>query len=263
MNLFIQHTLQQMRGRIFGFILIFGLIVIPVRVLAAEVVTTELTETVNDVTVTQGSSTSFTISVSATGKLDPLITSSSPSTAKVKTSYSLIGGALSSSTFSSALNFFAGTNGCGGGNCNVTWTGAPTPYTVAATISADATTAPGNYTIVLSTVAGTVTIANPNENVTKLADADVTNIVIHVVAAPTATPTLTPTPTNTSRRIHHYPRIQPPRRPPIRHCRLILLPQRRRTRLYPRIQLRQRPPTRRQIHQSIHRPIHQPRQIHH
>jgi plastocyanin len=149
----------------------------------AELITAELTPVVNDVTVTQGSSASFTISLSATGKISDLITAASPATARVTTAYSLSSsGALTSTTFSSNFSFFAGSTGCSGNNCDVTWTGAPAPYSVPASITADASTPVGDYTITLSLAAGTTSTTAPNVQGGKLDDGTPTIIKVHVVA---------------------------------------------------------------------------------
>jgi len=93
-----------------------------------------------DVTVERGATASFTIYVSATGSVSCAVTAASPSTAKIHTSYSVSNaGAVSSTTFSGALNFFA--SGSGGGNCPITWTD-PDPSTAglqAQTVSASVT----------------------------------------------------------------------------------------------------------------------------
>src|SRR6266516_833140 len=104
---------------------------------AAELVTAELTGTVNDVTVQQGASAGFTIDVSATGAIACSITSSSPSTATVDTAFSLnSAGTLSSGTPSSALSFFSdGVPQGSSGNCGVTWSVGPTDYSVSASVS--------------------------------------------------------------------------------------------------------------------------------
>ncbi len=105
---------------------------------AAELVTAEVDGSVPiDVTVERGATAPFTIDVSATGSISCGVTAANPSTAKVHTSYSVSNaGAVSSSTFSSALNFYA--SGSGSGNCPITWSdpdpGAPglTPTRAAA-----------------------------------------------------------------------------------------------------------------------------------
>jgi hypothetical protein len=154
----------------------------------AELVTAELTGTVNDVTVTQGSTANFTISLSATGAIKCVATPASPATAKVHTVFSLSGtGVLSSGTFSALFNFFGGIP-ISGPNCDITWTGAPTPYSASASVTAAAGTPTGDYTITLSVVAGTVVVTNPGGAGGALADADVTLVKVHVVAPADQTP---------------------------------------------------------------------------
>jgi hypothetical protein len=93
--------------------------------LGAELVTAEVAGTSNDVTVTQGTASSFNITLTATGAISCAITSSSPSTAKVDTSFDISsGGSVTAGTPSSEYDFFS--DGVGGTNCGVTWTGAPT-----------------------------------------------------------------------------------------------------------------------------------------
>lgn len=153
----------------------------------AELVTAEVTGTTNNVTVTQGSSTTSTIDLTATGSIACTTTSSNPATATVDTSYSLDSlGALTSSSPSSAKNFFSnGSANGGGGNCGTTWTGAPTAYTVTATFSADAATPVGNYNVILSSIAGTTAETNPNTTNAKLTDSTATTVVVHVVGGAT------------------------------------------------------------------------------
>src|SRR5206468_1192757 len=137
----------------------------------AELVTAEVTGATNEVTVTQGGPSGLsTINVSATGNLSNTVTSGNPSTAKIYTSYTFTVGSLSFTNLSGALNFWAGSSGCSGNNCDVIWTGFSTPYSISASISADALTPANNYTIALSTAAGTTKVTNPNPSGGKLAD---------------------------------------------------------------------------------------------
>ena len=161
----------------------------------AELVTAEVTGIANDVTVTQGSSATSTINLSATGAISCSITSSNPATATVDTSYSISsGGVVSSSTPSAAKNFFSDDVASGGGgNCGTTWTGAPTAYAVSATFSAAATTPVGNYTVTLSAAAGTTDETNPSVSGGKLGDATATTITVHVVAPAPPSDTTPPT----------------------------------------------------------------------
>ncbi len=77
----------------------------------------------------QGATANFTISLSATGNISAAITSAAPSTAKVKTVYSLgATGTLSSSTLSGGLRLRLSStspvgHGCGGHVCDGTSTG--------------------------------------------------------------------------------------------------------------------------------------------
>jgi hypothetical protein len=149
---------------------------------AAEVLTAEVDGTANDVTVTQGASSTFNIKVSASGAVSCAQTPADPSTATVDTSFAISNaGALSSSTPSAALNFWA-TTPCSGSNGPVTWTGAPTPYSVSASVSAGASSPVGTYTITLSSLGGTTDITNPNATQGKLEDVSATTITVHVVA---------------------------------------------------------------------------------
>jgi hypothetical protein len=165
-----------------------------------ELLTAELVGTANDVTVTQGTTANFTILVSSAGQpLKCSATILNPATATVRTVYTLsAAGVLSSSTPSTPLAFFAGTP-ISGPNCQTTWNFAPTPYSVAATINAAATTPVGDYSIILSASAGTTTATTPGGMGSSLADATPTTIVVHVVAPADSTPpVITPTVTGTA-----------------------------------------------------------------
>jgi hypothetical protein len=150
---------------------------------AAELLTSELDGTANDVSVAQGGTTNFTISVSASGNA----ACGSTHTATVRTVFGIsAAGAVSSSTPSSALNF---STTSGTGNCPITWSGAPAAQTVAASVSAAATTPVGAYNIVLSEAAGTTTTSSSNPTGGKLDDNNPTTITVHVTAsAPANTP---------------------------------------------------------------------------
>ena len=148
----------------------------------AELVTAEVDGTANDVTVTQGTTANFHIKLSATGNISSLITSGSPSTARVETVFSISsGGTVTGGTLSAAQAFYSSGLNCGGANCDVTWNGAPTAYDVPASVAANAATPVGTYTISLSTSDGT-TVANPSVSGGKLADANATTITVRVVA---------------------------------------------------------------------------------
>src|SRR5438105_2842114 len=173
---------------------------------AAELVTAEVDGSVPiDVNVQRGATTSFTIYVSATGSINCGNTSANPSTAKVHTSYSVSNaGAVTSSTFSGALNFYA--SGSGSGNCPITWTD-PEPATpglqaqsVSASVSVGSSTPVGNYTVALSSASGRVSVTNPNSNGGKLDDTTATNLNFNVTAPPADTtppvivPSVSPSP---------------------------------------------------------------------
>ena len=154
---------------------------------ASEVVTSEVTATTNDVTVTQGSSTSSTINVTATGPTACAITSANPSTATVDTSYALSSsGTVTTGTPSAAMSFYSDGVSVGGPNCGTTWSGAPTPNSVTGSFSAAATTPVGNYNVTLVTAE-----TNPSGMGAKLSDATPTTVTVHVVA-PTVTDTTPP-----------------------------------------------------------------------
>ena len=158
----------------------------------AELVTAELTGIVNEVTVTQGSSANFTISLSATGAIKCVATAANPATAKVHTVFSIsAGGVLSSTTLSSAFDFFGGAV-IGGPNCTVTWTGAPAAYSASASVSTAALTPPGDYTITLSPGALSVALTNPSGSGGNLDDAIATTITVHVLAAAVNNPANAP-----------------------------------------------------------------------
>jgi Thrombospondin type 3 repeat len=144
---------------------------------AGELVTAEVESTVNDVSVEQGGSTNFTIRLSATGKN----ACGATSTATVKTSYAFdAAGTLSTSTPSSAFAFSSPGSGT---NCDVTWTSAPIAYGAVASVSADASTPVGSYSVILSEAAGTTATTNSNGTQGKLEDKTATVITVHVTAA--------------------------------------------------------------------------------
>src|SRR5258707_15412176 len=89
---------------------------IAVSASAAELVTAELTGTVNNVTVEQGQTVSFSISLTATGTIRCAATSSNPATAKVDIHYAVDASGLTSSDTSSAAKAFYADS-----FCNVTW----------------------------------------------------------------------------------------------------------------------------------------------
>jgi hypothetical protein len=184
-----------LRGKVALLFMMLGmLLAIPAVALAAELVTSELdTTTPNAVTVTQGGSTSFNIGLRATGAISNLITEANASIATVDTAYSLDGaGNFTKNTPSSGSKFFSSGDNPTGTNSTVTWTGAPTPYSVGATISAAATTPTGDYTLTLSPPAGDTSVSNPSVAGGKLDDGTASTITVHVVAPPPPSDTTPP-----------------------------------------------------------------------
>ena len=146
--------------------------------LSAELEVAELDGTVNTVTVEQGSSANFTISLSASGS----VACGSTHTATVHTSYSVdSAGAVSSSAMSAAKTFTAPTV-CSGTNGTVTWDGAPTKQTVSASVSASATAPLGPHTVELKEANGNTATTDSNSSGGKLDDTAATTLTINVVA---------------------------------------------------------------------------------
>jgi hypothetical protein len=162
----------------------FVLLIAPTA-LAAELATTaELEGTGTTVVeVEQGSSADFDIRLSATGAIKCTISSADPATARVHTSFALdADGNLSSGALSAPHAFYSnGVQQGASANCGVTWTGASTPYTVGASVSANAATLPGDYALILSSAAGTTQTSNPDSP--GLDDDIATNITIRVLEA--------------------------------------------------------------------------------
>jgi len=164
-----------------------------IAAIAAELVTAEVDADTNAtaVEVEQGKSANFNIQLSATGNL-AAATETNPSTAAVHTSYSITRNpdatiSKTSGTFSSSKIFWGNSSG------DATWTGAPTPYSVPASVSVGSNVPVGNYTYTLSTSAGTTQVTNPSGAGGKLADSTATTITVHVVAPDDST-----APTNAS-----------------------------------------------------------------
>jgi len=177
-----------LRGKVTLLFMTLGLLLaVPAVALAAELFTSELDAvTPNALTVEQGGSTNFNIGMTASGAIASTITSSNASTATVDTAYSLNNtGAVTGSTPSSAFKFYSSGTSCSGNNCDVTWTGAPTPYSVEASVSAASTTPVGDYNLVLSDSANTTNLTNPSATGGKLGNDTATRITVHVVASST------------------------------------------------------------------------------
>lgn len=150
---------------------------------AAELVAAELEGTANQVTVEQGKSQNFNISLSATGS----VACGSTHTAQVHKSYAVsAAGAVSSQTLSDFVNFSAASGSSS--NCDITWTGAPTPQTVAAAVSATATTPVGTYTVILSEGNGNTATSSTNSSGGKLDDKEATTLTIKVVTPTVSKP---------------------------------------------------------------------------
>jgi hypothetical protein len=152
--------------------------------LSAELVTAELDGTVNNVTVEQGDSATFTISLSATGA----VACGSSHTAKIDTVFSVnAAGSVSSNTPSAAKTFSAPAS-CSDSNGPITWSGAPTPQTVSATVTADASAPLGDHIIVLKESNGNVILTDTNATGGKLDDNMGTPLTIHVIESSTPPP---------------------------------------------------------------------------
>lgn len=155
---------------------------VPWSAFAAELNASEVEGTANEVTVEQGSTTTFNIQLAAGGTINCDIGKTAPpATVRVKTAYSISAGGIVSNdgTLGAAWLFSASTTQQGAA-CAIA---SPSPaYTQPATVSAAATTPVGNYTIALSAGAGTTTITNPTGKTPTLNDTTVTNVIVKVVA---------------------------------------------------------------------------------
>ena len=145
---------------------------------AAELVTAELNGTVNNVTLEQGQTVSFQISLTASGTIRCSATSGNPALAKVDTHYAIdASGAATSDTPSSGVPFYADAF------CNVTWPGDPTPQVVTASVTADINTPVGDHVIRLHT-----TMTTPPGSGSTLRDDTPTLVTFHVAPATDKTP---------------------------------------------------------------------------
>jgi len=146
-------------------------VLVAVSANAAELVTAELNGTVNNVTVEQGQTVSFQISLTATGTIRCSATPTNPATAKVDVRYVVDAiGAVTSDTPSSAVRFYADPF------CNITWPGDPAPQVVTATVTADINTPIGDHVIRLHT-----TTTTPPGTGSTLRDDTATFVTFHVV----------------------------------------------------------------------------------
>ena len=117
---------------------------------AAEVVAAEVEGDVNAVTVEQGGTSAFTISVTATGTIRCSATQANPATARFWTAFSVNdAGFTAQDELSDPLPFWAN------GFCRVTWPGALSPQTVAGRVTASAHAPLGTYMIRLRAVTST------------------------------------------------------------------------------------------------------------
>ncbi|MDP2232040.1 MAG: hypothetical protein Q8K89_00270, partial [Actinomycetota bacterium] len=132
--------------------------------LAAEVVSVEVVAGApgGTVYIGAGASTSFPVQVSATGSLHPSISESSPARVAIATAYALsAAGAVSSSVPSAQMAFWRAAGSAG----DATWSGAPTPYVVGASLQVAADCPTGTYTIPITpTITNGTAPANPLEN---------------------------------------------------------------------------------------------------
>jgi len=153
-------------------------VLVAVSASAAELVTAELTGTVNNVTVEQGQTVTFSISLTATGTIRCAATPSNPATAKVDTHYAVAAaGSVSSDTPSAPAGFYADPF------CNVTWAGDPTPQVVFAAVTADINAPLGDHSIRLHTV-----MTTPPGTGATLRDDTATFVTFHVVQGSDRTP---------------------------------------------------------------------------
>jgi hypothetical protein len=160
-------------------VLVAGLLVLTAIVAgAAELNTAELDGTANNVTVEQGQTVQFSISLWATGTIRCTATSSNPATAKVDTVYNVSAtGSVTSNTPSDPVPFYADPF------CSVTWPGAPAKKVVTAAVHIDGDTPTGDYAVSLHTVTTT-----PVGSGSALNDVTPTVVTFHVIPGTDRTP---------------------------------------------------------------------------
>jgi hypothetical protein len=145
---------------------------------AAELSTAELQGTTNNVTVEQGQTLTFPISLWATGTIRCSATPANPATARVDTTYEVsVAGVVTSTTLSAAVPFYADSF------CNVTWPGDPVKQVVNASVHVDLDTPTGDYAIRLRTA-----MTTPPGTGSTLVDATPTLVTFHVVPGTDRTP---------------------------------------------------------------------------
>jgi hypothetical protein len=153
-------------------------VLVAVSASAAELVTAELSGTVNNVTVEQGQTVTFQISLSATGTIRCVATPANPATAKIDVHYVVDAtGAVTSDTLSAPRSFYADPF------CNITWTGDPTPQVVTASVTADINTPLSDHAMRLHTV-----MTTPPGTGATLRDDTPTFVTFHVVPGSDKTP---------------------------------------------------------------------------
>jgi hypothetical protein len=153
-------------------------VLVAVSASAAELVSSQLSGMVNNVTVEQGQTVTFQISLSATGTIRCAATPAKPATSKVDTHYVVDGtGVVSSDTPSAPAPFYADPF------CNVTWPQDPAPQVVTATVTVAVNTPLGNHAIRLHTL----TTTPPGTGAT-LRDDTPTFVTFHVVPGSDKTP---------------------------------------------------------------------------
>jgi hypothetical protein len=133
------------------------------------------------VRVTQGQVAQVPVEVRAEGIIGCSVTPSNSAGATLDSVYSLVGGQAAPATPGPRLSFYANSTlvllpplGCG-----VTWDGAPEPYRVALTVAAAPDTAPGVYTVPLSTH-----VTNPGGVLFARLEDDLPDLLVVTVEAP-------------------------------------------------------------------------------
>jgi len=149
---------------------------------ASELVTAEVDATPNTVTVEQGQTANFSITLGATGKNS----CGNSSQASVRSSFSLsAAGAFSFGAFGSPVSFTAGSSSQNG-TCDIV---ADADNARPSSITASATTPVGTYTVELSSAATTTQVSNAT-NGDGLKDNAATTLTFRVVAPSNTAPTV-------------------------------------------------------------------------
>ncbi|MDQ3849791.1 MAG: hypothetical protein M3296_04140, partial [Actinomycetota bacterium] len=131
-----------------------------------------------DLTVVQGSTTSFTAQVGASGRIGCDVKPDRPASATIATRYVIdAGGLVSADDPGQALPFFRGAPGPS--RCEVSWTEAPLPYTVSARLIVADATPLGTYVVSLPAA----TTGRQGRHADALVDAVPTTIAVTVTAA--------------------------------------------------------------------------------